>query len=64
MELLRVLSRLATNNDMVLAVVKNIFDTHRVHLTSSLAPARLVNPRSSLASNRKSGIRLLPARLA
>ena len=64
MELLQELSRLTTNDDVVLAVVKNIFHTHRIRLARSLAPVCLVNPRGSLASNRKSSIRLIPARLA
>ena len=60
-ELLQELSRLTTNDDVVLAVVKNIFQTHRVQLACSLAPVRLVNTPARLNQNTKSRIRLLRA---
>jgi len=63
-ELLQELSRLTTNDDVVLAVVKNIFHSYRVRLARSHAPVRLVSAKVPIGSNLKSRIRLLRARPA
>jgi hypothetical protein len=43
MELLQELSKLATDDALVVAAVKGIFATHRVRLARSLVPVRLVS---------------------
>ena len=42
MEILQELSRHTNDNKLVIAAVKNIFESHRVRLARSLAPLRLV----------------------
>ena len=42
MEILQELSRHTNDNKLVIAAVKNIFESHRVRLASSLVPLRLV----------------------
>lgn len=64
MELLQELSRLTLDDDVVLAVMKNIFHTHRVRMADSRAPVRLVGAQLPIASTIKSAIRLLRVRSA
>jgi hypothetical protein len=47
MDLMRELTRMTDDDRQVLAVVKNIFASHKVRLSRSLAPVRLVNSKSS-----------------
>lgn len=47
MDLLRELTRMTDDDRQVMAVVKNIFASHKVRLSRSLAPVRLVNGKSS-----------------
>ncbi len=47
MDLLRELTRMTDDDSQVMAVVKNIFASHKVRLSRSLAPVRLVNGKSS-----------------
>ncbi len=47
MDLLRELTRITDDDRQVMAVVKNIFASHKVRLSRSLAPVRLVNGKSS-----------------
>jgi hypothetical protein len=48
MELLQEIGQLTTDDDLVLAIVKDIFRMHRVRFASSLAPVRLVGARLPL----------------
>lgn len=47
MDLLRELTSLTDDDRQVMAAVKNIFASHKVRLSRSLAPVRLVNGKSS-----------------
>jgi hypothetical protein len=47
MELLRELTRMTDDDRQVMAVVKSIFASHKVRLSRSLAPVRLVSGKSS-----------------
>jgi hypothetical protein len=47
MDLVRELTRMTDDDRQVMAVVKNIFASHKVRLSRSLAPVRLVNGNSS-----------------
>ena len=47
MDLMRELTRMTDDDRQVMAVVKNIFASHKVRLSRSLAPVRLVNGKSS-----------------
>ena len=46
LELLQELSRLAKDDALVLAAVKDIFASYKVHLSRSLTPLRLVEVRN------------------
>ena len=56
MELLWELSRQTTDDAVVLAAVKNIFQTHSVRLAHSLAPVRLIGARVPIRSTMKGGL--------
>ncbi|HSK30593.1 MAG TPA: hypothetical protein VLA17_11575 [Candidatus Limnocylindria bacterium] len=43
MDLLREITRVTDDDGQVVAMVKNIFASHKVRLARSLAPVRLVN---------------------
>lgn len=47
MDLVRAISHVTDDDRQVMALVKNIFASHRVRLARSLAPVRLVNGRKS-----------------
>lgn len=47
MDLVRAISHVTNDDRQVMALVKNIFASHRVRLARSLAPVRLVNSRRS-----------------
>ena len=47
MDLLRELTRVTDDDRQVMAAVKSIFASHKVRLSRSLAPVRLVNGKSS-----------------
>ena len=54
MELIRELSSLTSDDYLVVAAVKRIFDTYNVRLSRSLFPVRLVPAGSPLRVRRKS----------
>ena len=64
MELLQELSRLTTDDAVVLAAVQNIFQTYRVRLAHSLAPVRLVGAQVPIRSTMKGGLSPRPSRSA
>ena len=64
MELLWELSRLTTDDALVLAAVKNIFQTYSVRLAHSLAPVRLVGAQVPIRSTIKGGLSSRPPRSA
>ena len=56
MELVQALTRATQDDDLVLAMIKNIFASYRVRLGKSLAPVRLVNSNDSGRTIRRSGL--------
>lgn len=56
MELLEELTRLTPDDTLVLATIKNIFTSYRVHFGRSLAPVRLVNGEISARKLRRAGL--------
>ena len=64
MELLWELSRLTTDDALVLAAVKDIFRTYRFRLAHSLAPVRLVGAQVPIGSTTKRGTSLRASHLA
>jgi hypothetical protein len=56
MELVQALTRATPDDDLVLAMNKNIFASYRVRLGKSLAPVRLVNSDDSGRTIRRSGL--------
>ena len=56
MELVQALTRATQDDDLVLAMIKNIFASYRVRLGKSLAPVRLVNSDDSGRAVRRSGL--------
>ena len=56
MELVQALTRATQDDDLVLAMIKNIFASYRVRLGKSLAPVRLVNSDDSGRTIRRSGL--------
>ena len=52
MDLIRELGQLTHDDDMVIAAVKRVFNSHTVRLTHSLAPVRLVSAGENLKSVR------------
>jgi hypothetical protein len=55
MDLMRELTRMTDDDRQVMAVVKNIFASHKVRLSRSLAPIRLVNGKSGRIGLGKNG---------
>ena len=53
MDLLKVITRLTKDDELVLEIVKRIFKSHSVRLTRTLAPVRLVNGRLSPCAARR-----------
>lgn len=64
MELLQEIGQLTTDDDLVLAIVKDIFHTHRVRFASSLAPVRLGGGRLPMDAATETGTSLPSARSA
>ena len=64
MELLWELSRLTTDDALVVAAVKDIFRTYRVRLAHSLAPVRLVGAELPIRATIKNDLSLRPSRFA
>jgi hypothetical protein len=56
MELVQALTRATQDDDLVLAMIKNIFASYRVRLGKSLAPVRLVNSDDSGRAVRRGGL--------
>jgi hypothetical protein len=56
MELVQALTRATQDDDLVLAMIKNIFASYRVRLGKSLVPVRLVNSDDSGRTIRRSGL--------
>jgi hypothetical protein len=56
MDLLRELTRVTEDDTQVMAMVKNIFASHKVRLSRSLAPVRLVNSKTSARAARRAGL--------
>jgi len=54
MELIQELSNLTSDDSLVVAAVKSIFDTHSVRLSRSLLPVRLVTAGAPIRPHRKS----------
>jgi hypothetical protein len=52
-DLLKVITRLTKDDELVLEIVKRIFKSHSVRLTRTLAPVRLVNGRLSPRAARR-----------
>ena len=61
MELLWELSRLTTDDALVLAAVTDIFRTYRVRLAHSPVPVRLVGAQLPIRSTAKGGMTLRPS---
>jgi len=53
MDLLKVITRLTKDDELVLEIVKRIFESHSVRLTRTLAPVRLGNGRLSPRTARR-----------
>ena len=64
MELLWELSRLTIDDALVLAAVKNIFQTYSVRLAHSLAPVRLVGAQVPIRSTIRGRVSLRPSHSA
>jgi hypothetical protein len=54
LELIQELSSLTSDDSLVVAAVKNIFDTYSVRLSRSLLPVRLVTAGTPVRAQRKS----------
>lgn len=64
MELLQELLRLTTDDDVVLAVVRNIFHSYRVRMAYSHAPVRLVSAEVPMGPNIQNRLSVLRDRCA
>ena len=64
LELLWELTRLTTDDALVLAAVKDIFQTYSVRLAHSVAPVRLVGAQVPIRSTMKGGLSPRPSRSA
>ena len=60
LELLQELSSLAKDDALVLAAVKNIFASYKVHLSRSLIPLRLVEVRYPAGIKARAALRRSP----
>jgi hypothetical protein len=56
LELIQELSSLTSDDSLVVAAVKNIFDTYNVRLSRSLLPVRLVTAGTPVRAHRKSAL--------